>query len=71
VEPPLPEPTVLRCDVSLITAPDECALDVLARLQLIARRLGATIQLHNVPPVLVDLIELTGLTDVLVVDPGD
>jgi len=71
VEPPLPEPTVLRCDVSLITAPDECALDVLARLQLIARRLGATIHLHNAPPVLVDLIELTGLTDVLVVDSGD
>jgi ABC-type transporter Mla MlaB component len=70
VEPPLPEPTVVGCDVSRITEPDECALDALARLQLTARRLGAIIHLHNTTPALADLIELAGLADVLIVESG-
>ena len=56
-----PRPPVVGCDVSRITEPDERALDALARLQLSARRLGATIHLRNACPALVDLIELAGL----------
>ncbi|MDQ1380038.1 MAG: hypothetical protein QOJ71_757 [Actinomycetota bacterium] len=70
VELPLPEPTIVGCDVSRVTEPDECALDALARLQLTARRLGATIHLHHATPALADLIELAGLADVLIVEPG-
>lgn len=54
-------------DVGRIAEPDAPTLDTLVRLHLTARRLGATIELHNACPVLVDLIALTGLTDVLVV----
>lgn len=69
MEPLLPEPTVVGCDVSRITVADRDALEALARLQLAARRLGATIHLRNASPALADLIELTGLAGVLVVDP--
>ena len=59
------EPIVI--DVSLIAAPDEPTLDTLARLQLTARRLGGTIRIRNACPRLVDLIDIAGLADVLVV----
>jgi hypothetical protein len=71
VEPPLPEPTIVGCDVSRITVADQHALEALARLQLTARRLGATIHLYNACPALADLIDLAGLADVLVVDPTE
>jgi hypothetical protein len=70
VDHPRPEPTVLDYDVGWITAPDERALDALARLQLAARRLGVTLRLYNACPRLTDLITLAGLTDVLIVDSG-
>ena len=54
------------CDVSQINEPDELALEVLARLQLTARRLGVSIRLHNAGSALVDLLILAGLSDVLV-----
>jgi hypothetical protein len=57
----------LACDVSQITEPDLLALDVLARLQLTARRLGVSIRLHNASADLVDLLVLAGLSDVLAV----
>jgi hypothetical protein len=60
-------PLVVACDMSTFTKPDEVTLDTLARLQLAARRLGATIRIHNACPLLVDLIEIAGLADVLVV----
>ena len=50
--------------------PDEETLDTLARLQLTARRLGMSIRLYNVRPLLADLIEIAGLRDVLVVVPS-
>ena len=68
VEPSRPEPTVLGCDCSRITMLDEQALDALVRLQLTARRLGATLRLENASPALADLIELAGLADVLIID---
>jgi STAS domain len=62
---------VVVCDVGRITEPDAPTLDALVRLQLTARRLGVTIELHNACPALVDLIACAGLSDVLVVaGPG-
>jgi hypothetical protein len=61
---------VVACDVSTIVHPDEETLDTLARLQLAARRLGTSIRLYNACPLLVDLIEIAGLGDVLVVIPS-
>ena len=57
------EPVV--CDVSDLGGRDELTLEALTRLQLTAQRLGATIQLHNAPGELVDLLDLLGLSDVL------
>jgi hypothetical protein len=67
---PRRHPPVLACDVSTIVHPDEETLDTLARLQLAARRLGTSIRLYNACPLLVDLIEIAGLGDVLVVIPS-
>lgn len=59
---------VIGCDVSGITEPDALALDTLARLQLVARRFGATIRLYNASDVLAALIECAGLAEVLEVE---
>jgi ABC-type transporter Mla MlaB component len=65
---PVPNgPDVIACDVSRIGDPDGPALDALVRLQLTARRMGTTIELHNACPALVDLIAIAGLGDVLVI----
>jgi ABC-type transporter Mla MlaB component len=56
---------VVRCDVSACRELDEVTLDVLARLQLVARRLGTSVQLDNAGARLLDLIALVGLSDVL------
>jgi anti-anti-sigma regulatory factor len=64
-DPPEPDPVV--CDVSGIVEPDGPTLDALVRLALTARRMGTSILLRNACPVLVDLIEIAGLADVLVV----
>jgi hypothetical protein len=45
--------------------PDLAVVDALARLQLVARRLGCSICLANPSPELIDLVELAGLSDVL------
>jgi hypothetical protein len=45
--------------------PDLAVVDALARLQLVARRLGCSIYLANPSPELIDLVELAGLSDVL------
>jgi hypothetical protein len=58
---------VIACDVGALATPTESALDTLARLQLAARRLGATIRLYNASAALADLIAIAGLADVLVV----
>jgi ABC-type transporter Mla MlaB component len=56
---------IVRCDVSACHEIDEVTLDVLARLQLVARRLGASVQLLNAGAPLLDLLALVGLSDVL------
>lgn len=58
------------CDVGRVVAPDAVAVDGLARLQLVARRLGTQITLRNVPVRLHELLELTGLYAVLPVSGG-
>lgn len=65
VKTPLPGRIVIGCDVSGITEPDALVLDTLARLELVARRFGATIRLHNASAALVDLIAWAGLAGVL------
>jgi anti-anti-sigma regulatory factor len=56
---------VVICDVRGITSPDASTIDVLARLQLTARRLGCGIRLYGVRPRLRDLLLITGLSEVL------
>lgn len=50
--------------------PDLALLDALARLQLAARRLGCSIRLRNPCPELCELLDLVGLADLLVGEPG-
>jgi anti-anti-sigma regulatory factor len=56
---------VVICDVREITSPDAATIDVLARLQLMARRLGCGIRLYGAHPRLRDLLLLTGLSEAL------
>jgi anti-anti-sigma regulatory factor len=56
---------VVICDVREITSPDAGTIDVLARLQLMARRLGCGIRLYGAQPRLRDLLLLTGLSEAL------
>ncbi|MGK4581815.1 STAS domain-containing protein [Kitasatospora sp. HPMI-4] len=61
-------PRVVECDVSALDPVDRGALAVLgqlARLQLAARRDGREIRLRGAPRELLELMELTGLGDVL------
>jgi anti-anti-sigma regulatory factor len=53
------------CDVRRLPV-DAATVDALARLQLAAKRRGCRIGLCNAPPALLELIELMGLTEVLV-----
>ncbi len=56
---------VLVVDVRTLTAPDARTLELLARLQLTARRLGATIRLSHACPTMRDLLAGSGLADLL------
>jgi hypothetical protein len=58
-------PTPLVIDVCGITGLDERSLDVLMRLQLVARRFDATIVLRNASRELIDLLVLVGMDDVV------
>ena len=62
-----PRPTdrvVVDWDAAGLSA-DVPTVEVLARLQLAARRRGFTLRLRNAPAELVDLIAVLGLRDVL------
>ena len=59
------EPGEVRCDVDGVE-PDAVTVDALARLQLAAQRRGCRIRLENASPELRELVELLGLTEVLV-----
>ena len=62
---PWPSEPIVIVDVSALADPDELALDALVRLQLAARRMGASIRLHGACGELADLLDLVGLSDVL------
>jgi hypothetical protein len=62
-------PSTIDCDVGALP-PDAATVDVLARLQLAARRLGREVRLRNASGELRDLIAFVGLRDVLRVEPG-
>jgi NAD(P)-dependent dehydrogenase (short-subunit alcohol dehydrogenase family) len=54
----------IACDVSELAA-EAAAVDALARLALVARRLGCPLKVRRASPELRDLVELCGLTDAL------
>ena len=56
---------ILVLDAQALTEPDPRTLEVLARLQLAAHRLGATICLRHACPRLRDLLDGSGLADLL------
>jgi ABC-type transporter Mla MlaB component len=56
---------VAICDVAGLTDADLATVDDLARLQLIARRLGITLELHDAPRELRELLDFAGLRDVV------
>jgi anti-anti-sigma regulatory factor len=66
---PATRPAPIVVDVAGL-APDALTIDVLAHLQLAARRLGRRVQLHNVSAELQKLIAFVGLTEVLGLEPG-
>ena len=59
------KPTLLVIDVCGIKGLDERSLDALVRLQLTARRCGATIVLRNASRELIDLLALVGMEAVV------
>ena len=60
---------VVQVDVSGLDEPDAGTVDVLAHMQLVARRHGATLLFQRPCPALVGLIRLSGLAEVLPVEP--
>jgi len=52
------------------SAADAVTLDALARLLLVARRHGCSVQLRRASPQLLDLIAFVGLAEVLPSEPG-
>jgi anti-anti-sigma regulatory factor len=55
----------LLCDVASLRRPDAAAVDTLARLQLLATRLGCRLVLLRVPGELGELLDLAGLNEVI------
>jgi len=58
------------CDVGALTNPDLATVDALARLQLIARRLGGQVQVRHPCDALQSLLALAGLSEVVPVSAG-
>ena len=54
----------IACDVSALAA-EAAAVDALARLALVARRLGCPLKVRRASPELRDLVEFCGLSDAL------
>jgi ABC-type transporter Mla MlaB component len=56
---------VVVCDVGAVVSPDAVTVDALARLQLVARRVGRRVLLLHAGRDLLDLIHLMGLANVV------
>jgi anti-anti-sigma regulatory factor len=65
----LPPRRTIDCDVGGLDPPDLHAVGVLARLHLVARRLGCDLRLCHASDELRELIAFAGLLDVLRVEP--
>src|SRR5262249_58354029 len=65
-----PVPRPLMCDLSALDDADLETIDLLARLQLAARRHGRTLRLVHAQPALRELVALAGLCLVLPVEAG-
>ena len=63
-------PTVLVVDVGDFSTMDIIDLGALVRLQLIARRFGASIELRNACPDFIELLRLAGFSEVLPCSSG-
>src|SRR5436190_21482276 len=63
-------PRTIFCDLGELEEADAATIDALARLQLAVRRRGFELRLLRAPTELVCLLELTGLSGVLRVEPG-
>jgi hypothetical protein len=59
------DPTLVVLDVDASLGPDLAAVEVLARLQLEARRAGYRVQLRGASRELRELLELSGLQKIL------
>ena len=61
-----PEPGApVICDARALADPDLGMIEALAHLALLARRAGCGLEVHGACPRLRELVELTGLTDVV------
>jgi hypothetical protein len=60
-----PITAVLVIDVGALGEQDAAAIDALARLQLVARRLGGRVRLRNASPELQELLRFMGLDEAL------
>ena len=56
---------IVVCDISAVVDPDLETIEVLARLQLTARRLGRELRLRAVPCGFADLLQYLAFTDVM------
>jgi ABC-type transporter Mla MlaB component len=61
--------TPIVCDLAGLAGVNVGTIDALARLQLAARRRGFELRLRDPPEDLVCLLELTGLSEVLRLEP--
>ena len=60
----------IDCDVTGLEAADAQTIDLLARLQLAARRHGCALRMCHASPALHGLIAFAGLEAALCVEPG-
>jgi ABC-type transporter Mla MlaB component len=60
----------LDCNVGDVLLPDAVTVEALARLQLTARRRGSRVRLRDASPELLDLLELMGLSEILLSPPS-
>jgi hypothetical protein len=58
------------CDVGAVDDPDLVTVEVLARMQLSARRLGFSLEVRHASARLAGLLELTGLRDYVPLQSG-
>ena len=61
---------LVTCDLGAVADPDLATVDALARLQLVARRVGCSVRLRDAGADLQGLLALTGLSDAVGLAPA-